>query len=106
MITFPEGSRSSDGRLIPFKRGPFKMALTAGVPIVPVTIGGLARWYPKGTLLPIDVPKDVTITIHPTVDVPASGLTEDELARQVYATINGALPEYQQAPPGQEPVAA
>ena len=106
MITFPEGQRSNDGRLIPFKRGPFKMALASGVPIVPVTIGGLARWYPKGTLLPIDVPKDVTITIHPTVDVPASGLTEDELARQVYATINSALPDYQQAPPGQEPVAA
>ena len=35
-----------------------------------------------------------------------SELSEDELARQVYATVNSALPEYQQAPPDQEPVAA
>ena len=74
VITFPEGGRSQTGKLIPFKRGPFKMALQAGVPIVPVTIGGLARWYPKGTLLPIDVPKDVKVTIHPVVDVRRSPL--------------------------------
>merc|ERR1719310_1273144 len=106
VITFPEGGRSQTGKLIPFKRGPFKMALQAKVPIVPVTIGGLARWYPKGTLLPVDVPKDVVITIHPVVDAVGSGLSEDELARQVYATVNSALPPYQQAPPDQDPVAA
>lgn len=106
VITFPEGGRSQNGVMMPFKRGPFKMALRAKVPIVPVTIGGLARWYPKGTLLPLDVPKGVKITIHPVVDAPNSGLSEDELARQVYATVNSALPGYQQAPPEQEPVAA
>ena len=101
-----QGQRSQDGKLLPFKRGPFKMALQAGVPIVPVTIGGLARWYPKGTLLPVDCPKDVVLTIHPTVDVVGSGLSEEELAKQVYATVNGALPAYQQAPPGQEAIAS
>jgi hypothetical protein len=45
--------------------GPFKMAMRAGVPVVPVTISDLARWYPKGTLLPIGVPTDVVVTIHP-----------------------------------------
>ena len=105
VITFPEGTRSDDGKLKPFKRGPFKMALQAGVPIVPITISGLARWYPKGTLLPVDVPKDVVVTIHPYVDVTEAGLDEEELARRVYATVNGALPAYQQAPKGQDPVA-
>lgn len=105
VITFPEGTRSQNGRLLPFKRGPFKMALKAKVPIVPVTIGGLARWYPKGTLLPLTVPRGVKVTIHPVVDAVGSGLSEDELARQVYATVNSALPGYQQAPPEQEPVA-
>lgn len=71
VITFPEGGRSQTGKLIPFKRGPFKMALQAKVPIVPITIAGLARWYPKGTLLPIDVPKGVKVIIHPVVDVRA-----------------------------------
>jgi len=106
VITFPEGGRSTDGRLMSFKRGPFKMAALSGVPIVPVTISGLARWYPKGTLLPIDVPKDVRVIIHPIVNVADSGLSEDELARQVYATVNSALPNYQQAPAGQDAVAA
>ena len=95
VITFPEGTRSADGRLKAFKRGPFKMALQAGVPIVPVSICGLARWYPKGTLLPIDVPKGVRVVIHPMIDAGASALSEGELANSVYDTINGALPAYQ-----------
>jgi len=102
VITFPEGTRSDDGRLLPFKRGPFKMAIASGTPIVPVTISGLARWYPKGTLLPIGVPKGVRVVIHPQVEVVDSGLSEEELTKMVYATINEALPEYQQAPAGQE----
>lgn len=105
VITFPEGTRSRSGRLKSFKRGPFKMALQAGVPIVPVTIVDLARWYPAGTLLPITVPRGVKIIVHPQV-VPAEGATEDDLAKQVYATINDSLPDYQKAPEGQNPVAA
>lgn len=104
VITFPEGTRSKNGRLQPFKRGPFKMAISAGVPIVPVTISGLARWYPKGTLLPIDVPKGVRIIIHPPVDT--KGADEAALCKQVYATINESLPAYQQAPGTQGAVAS
>jgi 1-acyl-sn-glycerol-3-phosphate acyltransferase len=40
VILFGEGTRSSDGNLQPFKRGPFNLALRAGVPVVPVTIKG------------------------------------------------------------------
>ena len=102
VITFPEGGRSVSGRLIAFKRGPFKMALQAGVPIVPVTIVDLARWYPAGTLLPITVPRGVKIIVHPQV-VPAEGASEAELAQQVYETLNDSLPDYQKAPEGQPP---
>jgi 1-acyl-sn-glycerol-3-phosphate acyltransferase len=43
LIIFPEGTRTRDGRLLPFKRGPFHLALTAGVDIVPVVqIGSFA----------------------------------------------------------------
>ena len=104
VITFPEGTRSADGRLKPFKRGPFKMALQAGTPIVPVSICGLARWYPKGTLLPIGVPQGVKLVIHPPIDV-GGGLTEAELAEQAYRTVNSALPDYQKADAAQEAVA-
>ena len=106
VITFPEGGRAVDGKLKPFKRGPFKMAVSAKKKIVPVTISGLARWYPKGTLLPIGVPQGVKIVIHPIVDVPNSSLSEAELAEMVYDTVNSALPEEQKADPEQPKVAA
>lgn len=46
VIVFPEGTRSMDGKLIPFKRGGFLLAAKAGVPIVPFTINGTARVNP------------------------------------------------------------
>lgn len=45
---YPEGTRSADGRLRPFKKGTFLMAIQAGVPIVPVSIAGAQKIMPKG----------------------------------------------------------
>ena len=101
MITFPEGTRARDGRLKSFKRGPFKMALSAKVPIVPITIDGLARWYPAGTLLPISVPQGVRVVVHPPLEMEPSGMSEAELCEKVYNVINDELPAYQKAPEGQ-----
>ena len=50
VILFPEGTRSMDGRLRPFKKGAFHMALRARVPIVPVTIQGSFSRLRPGTL--------------------------------------------------------
>lgn len=50
ILVFPEGTRSKDGRILPFKRGPFLMALEAGVPVVPVAIEGSGRVLPPGSL--------------------------------------------------------
>src|SRR5262249_38037676 len=52
LAVFPEGSRSPDGRLREFKAGAFKIAMRAGVPIVPVTIRGTHKNLPKGSLAP------------------------------------------------------
>jgi 1-acyl-sn-glycerol-3-phosphate acyltransferase len=52
LAIFPEGTRTPDGRLQPFKPGAFKIALRAGVPIVPVTIRGTFKLLPKTTLVP------------------------------------------------------
>jgi 1-acyl-sn-glycerol-3-phosphate acyltransferase len=49
MTVFPEGTRSPDGRLLPFKKGPFYLALDSGVPVVPVTILGSEGLMPKGS---------------------------------------------------------
>jgi 1-acyl-sn-glycerol-3-phosphate acyltransferase len=47
-MVYPEGTRSKDGTLLPFKKGAFMMAIEAGVPIVPVTVSGATKIMPKG----------------------------------------------------------
>jgi 1-acyl-sn-glycerol-3-phosphate acyltransferase len=48
IAAFPEGTRSTDGALLPFKKGVFNLALEAGVPLVPFAIRGGAAVLPKG----------------------------------------------------------
>ncbi len=73
IMIFPEGTRSLDGSLKPFKKGGFVMAITAGVPIVPVAIGGTHAIMPKNTLL--IRPRDVTLEILEPIDT--AGVTPD-----------------------------
>lgn len=49
IVAFPEGSRSDDGSIYPFKKGAFVVAIEAGVPIVPVTIEGSHKTMAKNT---------------------------------------------------------
>ena len=51
ITTFVEGTRSKDGRMLPFKKGPFYLALETGTPIVPITILGTETLLPKGKTL-------------------------------------------------------
>jgi 1-acyl-sn-glycerol-3-phosphate acyltransferase len=48
LVIFPEGTRSTEGELLPFKRGGFLLAVKTGTPIVPVTINGSGAILPKG----------------------------------------------------------
>jgi len=52
LAVFPEGTRTPDGKLQEFKSGAFKIAVRAGVPIVPVSIRGTFKLLPKTTLAP------------------------------------------------------
>src|SRR5262249_30751294 len=61
-VVYPEGTRSRDGRLLPFEKGAFIMAIDAGVPIVPVTISGATKIMPKGEVKIF--PSTVRITVH------------------------------------------
>jgi 1-acyl-sn-glycerol-3-phosphate acyltransferase len=65
-IIFPEGTRSRDGNLLEFKKGPFVAAIHLGVPIVPVVCKGTRRVMPKGGYLSI-VPGDVELVILPPI---------------------------------------
>src|SRR5262249_18505625 len=49
IVVFPEGTRSRDGRLLPFKRGSFVLAMEAKVPLVPVAIHGGRAILPAGS---------------------------------------------------------
>ena len=51
IVIFPEGTRSADGTVGPFKAGGLRLAMKAGVPIVPVTISGSKNIMPKGSSL-------------------------------------------------------
>jgi len=48
VMMFPEGTRSKDGKLLPFKDGAFELALDAKVPILPVALAGTRDCMPKG----------------------------------------------------------
>jgi 1-acyl-sn-glycerol-3-phosphate acyltransferase len=51
VILFPEGTRTSDGKLQPFKRGAFTLAAKSGVPVVPMTINNTYGIMPKGSFI-------------------------------------------------------
>jgi 1-acyl-sn-glycerol-3-phosphate acyltransferase len=62
LVIFPEGGRSPDGRLQPFRPGAFRLALATGAPVVPVTIVGAFDAWPPQRRLPR--PGRITITYH------------------------------------------
>ncbi|MFB6305863.1 MAG: lysophospholipid acyltransferase family protein, partial [Flavobacteriales bacterium] len=47
VVIFPEGTRSEDGKLLPFKNGAFKLAKEMGTPLLPITINGTKNVLPK-----------------------------------------------------------
>ncbi|MFN3712643.1 MAG: lysophospholipid acyltransferase family protein [Alcanivoracaceae bacterium] len=92
ILFFPEGTRSRDGILKPFKKGAFNMALDLQLPVLPVTIDGTRDILPAGTLQLN--PGEVRITLHQAI--PVQGLSEadlDDLAQRTRSTIAGALKE-------------
>jgi len=53
VVVFAEGTRSRTGRLAPFKKGPFVLAIAAGVPVVPIYCAGTFECLPKGSMSPV-----------------------------------------------------
>ena len=62
----PEGTRSKDGRLLPFKTGFVHLAIDMGLPVVPMVLHGVYKNWEKGTFN--FIPTDVDIDILPAVD--------------------------------------
>jgi 1-acyl-sn-glycerol-3-phosphate acyltransferase len=90
MVIFPEGTRSTDGRLLPFKKGPFHLAMDSGVPVIPVTILGTLESWPK-TRFALR-PGTATVIFHPPIE-PRQFTDRDAVMMAVRESIASALPE-------------
>lgn len=98
MTIFVEGMRSFDGRLLPFKKGPFYLAMESGMPVVPVTINGTHQIMPKRRFS--IQPGTATVIFHHPI-WPAEFNDRDALMARVRDVINSALPpQYQEQPTG------
>jgi 1-acyl-sn-glycerol-3-phosphate acyltransferase len=98
LFVFPEGTRSRGGRLGAFKLGAFKVAVKAGVPIVPVSISGSHLVMPPSVIMPHRPGRGIT-TVHIHPPIPTMGRSEKELADAAFEVINAALPLEQKSLP-------
>jgi 1-acyl-sn-glycerol-3-phosphate acyltransferase len=91
ITTFVEGTRSPDGRMLPFKKGPFFLAKASGAPVIPVSIHGTEAILGKGSQR--IHPGDAHVIFHEPID-PAHYATREELTQAVRAAIASGLPEW------------
>ncbi|MGA7907939.1 MAG: lysophospholipid acyltransferase family protein [Candidatus Sulfotelmatobacter sp.] len=90
MTIYVEGKRSFDGKLLPFKKGPFYLAVECGVPVVPMTVVGTHDLMPKGKFA--IKPGRVKLIFHPPIQPKDFG-SRDELMEKVRSVIESGLPE-------------
>ena len=96
VMFFAEGTRSKTGKLLPFKSGAFRLAIDAGVPVLPVAVQGTAEGMPKGS--PWVRPCDAWARI--LEPVPTAGLAPDDATKLrdlVRGRIAAALPAQAEA---------
>ncbi len=103
VMIFPEGTRSASGEMLPFKDGAFRLAITAGVPILPLALTGTGSALPKrGVLLgrskaEVRVLEPVETTGLKVADVPA---LRDKVRAQIVAA-RDSLRHPEDSGPGQ-----
>ncbi len=95
MTIYVEGKRSFDGKLLPFKKGPFYLAEECQVPVVPITIVGTHEAWPKGRFA--IRPGSATVIFHPPIEPKDFG-GRDNLMIKVRQVIDSGLPaEFRQS---------
>jgi 1-acyl-sn-glycerol-3-phosphate acyltransferase len=104
-LIYPEGTRSPDGRLQPFKKGAVVMAINAGVPIVPMVCSGAQRVMKKHSL--VIHPDEIVVEFLEPIDASRYSLEQrDELNDRVRMAMAAGLPpdqrplDFQGAVPG------
>lgn len=74
VLIFPEGTRSRDGILLPFKKGGFHLAIEAGVPVIPVALVGTRACMPRKSLLL----RAGHVRVVVGAEIPTAGLKESD----------------------------
>jgi 1-acyl-sn-glycerol-3-phosphate acyltransferase len=95
LAIFAEGTRSSDGHLLPFKKGPFYLAYEGGVPVVPISVHGTETMMRKGSARIF--PSTAYVMYHSPLD-PANYSDREGLMAAVRESIASALPAWMTAP--------
>lgn len=94
LVTFPEGTRSKTGRLLPFKNGAFKMAHKAEAPVIPFSIVHANTAHPTTWMFPRRASHGICkVIVHEPVE--SKDISEDELQTRVREKIIEGLPEDQ-----------
>ena len=91
ITTFVEGTRSPDGRLLPFKKGPFYLASETGAPCIPVSIYGTESLMTKGSFS--IKPGTAHLVFHPPIN-PQQFNSREDLMQAVRDAIASGLPEW------------
>lgn len=90
LIIYPEGTRSRDGQMLPFKRGGFRMAISSGIPVVPVAISGAYKVLPPKAMSL--TPGKIRVTIGEAIPTTALNADDrDNISNQTRATIQAIL---------------
>lgn len=90
VVVFPEGTRSPEGTILPFKRGAFILALEAQVPVVPIAIEGSGISLPRASFRIF--PHPIKVTIGEPIPTEGLGLSaRDELADRAEDAIQRML---------------
>jgi 1-acyl-sn-glycerol-3-phosphate acyltransferase len=98
--TFPEGTRSRTGRLLPFKKGAFYLAMESGAPVIPVSIWGSEQMMTKGSLR--IKPGTAHLTFHPPL-YPEQFTNREQLTTAVRSAITSGLPQWMWGEEMQQP---
>lgn len=84
ILFFPEGTRSPDGRLRPFKIGAFRTAVDEGLPVLPILLRGTEHLHRKGQLdLSLDTSREVEIEFLPLMRPPPPELGEPKVRAEL-----------------------
>jgi 1-acyl-sn-glycerol-3-phosphate acyltransferase len=87
LIVFPEGTRSRKGDLHPFKKGAFRMAISTGLPVVPVTVNGTWEVWPPDSK--VFYKGDASVVIHEPIETKDLTVKDiDALRTQVHDVID------------------